>query len=89
MSITLTPFDFLLQAVPSLLLLMRDESVVVRDSVAWTLGRICEILPQVVIVDKFLQPLVDTLLKSLKAEPRVASNVCWVSWLQGYNSKSS
>lgn len=60
--------------------LMGDESVVVRDSVAWTLGRICEILPQVVIENN-LQLLVETLLTSLEAEPRVAANVCWVSLL--------
>jgi len=60
--------------------LMADESVVVRDSVAWTLGRICEILPQVVIENN-LQLLVETLLTSLEAEPRVAANVCWVSHL--------
>ena len=58
--------------------LMTDESVVVRDSVAWTLGRICELLPQVVIENN-LQLLVETLLTSLEAEPRVAANVCWVS----------
>ena len=57
--------------------LMKDQSVVVRDSVAWTLGRICEILPQVAI-DNFLQPLVETMLEALDAEPRVAANVCWV-----------
>ena len=59
---------------------MGDESVVVRDSVAWTLGRICEILPQVVIENN-LQHLVETLLTSLEAEPRVAANVCWVRHL--------
>ena len=59
---------------------MKDESVVVRDSVAWTLGRICELLPQVAI-DNFLQLLVETLLVGLDAEPRVAANVCWVSCL--------
>jgi len=62
-----------------LIKLMSDQSVVVRDSVAWTLGRICEILPQVAI-DNYLQQLVETLLASLDAEPRVAANVCWVSW---------
>ncbi|XP_020607239.1 importin subunit beta-1-like [Orbicella faveolata] len=63
-------------ATPMLINLMGDESVVVRDSVAWTLGRICEILPQVVIENN-LQLLVETLLTSLEAEPRVAANVCW------------
>ncbi|XP_022788287.1 importin subunit beta-1-like [Stylophora pistillata] len=77
------------KALPTLLHLMRDQSVVVRDSVAWTLGRICEILPQVVIGGKFLEPLVESLLESLKAEPRVAANVCWVSCLHLLVSKNS
>ena len=68
---------FLLQEMPSLIELMQDPSVVVRDSVAWTLGRICEILPQIAI-DHFLQPLVEALLAGLDSEPRVAANVCWV-----------
>ena len=62
-----------------LIKLMNDESVVVRDSVAWTLGRICEILPQVAI-ENYLQSLVETLLVGLDSEPRVASNVCWVGY---------
>ncbi|CAH3016733.1 unnamed protein product [Porites evermanni] len=67
---------FLLQLMPSLIESMQDRSVIVRDSVAWTLGRICEILPQIAI-DRFLQPLVDALLAGLDSEPRVAANVCW------------
>lgn len=83
-----TLLNSLLQALPTLLHLMGDQSVVVRDSVAWTLGRICEILPQVVIGGKLLQPLVESLLESLKAEPRVAANVCWVSCVSCLMSKS-
>lgn len=63
-------------AMPMLIKLMKDQSVVVRDSVAWTLGRICEILPQVAI-ENYLQSLIETLLEGLDAEPRVAANVCW------------
>ena len=65
---------------PMLINLMKDESVIVRDSVAWTLGRICEILPQVAM-ENFLEPLVEVMLTALDAEPRVAANVCWVSQL--------
>ena len=67
---------------------MGDQSVVVRDSVAWTLTQICEILPQVVIGGELLQLLVQSLLESLEAEPRVAANVCWVSCLGFLVSKS-
>ena len=62
-----------------LIKLMKDDSVIVRDSVAWTLGRICEILPQVAL-ENYLQPLIETLLDGLDAEPRVAANVCWVRY---------
>ncbi|KAL9958290.1 hypothetical protein ACROYT_G035289 [Oculina patagonica] len=63
-------------ATPTLISLMGDESVVVRDSVAWTLGRICEIIPQVVLENN-LETLVATLLNGLDTEPRVAANICW------------
>lgn len=67
---------YAVMAMPMLIKLMKDESVIVRDSVAWTLGRICEILPQVAL-ENYLQPLIETLLDGLDAEPRVAANVCW------------
>ena len=57
-----------------------NECVIVKDSVAWTIGRICEILPQVAISENFLVALVRTLIKNLDGEPRVAANVCWVSF---------
>ena len=62
-----------------LIALLRDESVVVRDTVAWTLGRICELLPEAVLNDAVFQPLLEALVTSLDAEPRVAANICWVS----------
>lgn len=51
--------------------------MIVKDSVAWTIGRICEILPQVAISDTYLMAMVTTLVKNLDGEPRVAANVCW------------
>lgn len=64
------------QALPTLIELMEDNSVVVRDTVAWTIGRICELIPDSVL-GSALDPLITTLLKGLHAEPRVAANVCW------------
>ena len=45
-------------------------------------GRVCEILPDTVINDKYLEPLLQALVAGMATEPRVASNVCWVrdSW---------
>lgn len=58
---------------------MKDPSVVVRDTTAWTVGRICELLPEAAINEMYLPPLLQCLIEGLGAEPRVASNVCWVS----------
>jgi importin subunit beta-1 len=66
------------QAMPTLIELMKDPSVVVRDTTAWTVGRICELLPEAAINEVYLAPLLQCLIEGLGAEPRVASNVCWV-----------
>ncbi|XP_054282000.1 importin subunit beta-1-like isoform X2 [Macrosteles quadrilineatus] len=65
------------QAMPTLIELMYDSSVVVRDTAAWTFGRICEIIPEAAINENYLKPLLESLVNGLKAEPRVATNVCW------------
>lgn len=67
------------QAMPMLIELLKDSSVVVRDTAAWTVGRVCELLPDSVIDEKTLNPLLHALVEGLTAEPRVASNVCWVN----------
>uniref|UniRef100_A0A8C2IKS3 Karyopherin (importin) beta 1 n=1 Tax=Cyprinus carpio TaxID=7962 RepID=A0A8C2IKS3_CYPCA len=66
-----------IQAMPTLIELMKDPSVVVRDTTAWTLGRICDLLPEAAINEVYLAPLLQCLIEGLGAEPRVASNVCW------------
>ncbi|XP_055926043.1 importin subunit beta-1-like isoform X2 [Argiope bruennichi] len=65
------------QAMPMFIELMSDESVVVRDTVAWTIGRVCELNPEAAVNEAYLKPLLEALVKGLSAEPRVASNVCW------------
>lgn len=68
-------------AMSTLLDLLKDSCVVVRDTAAWTVGRICEILPEAVINDHYLNPLLHAMVEGLNAEPRVAANVCWVGFL--------
>ncbi len=65
------------QAMPTLIELMYDNNVNVRDTTAWTIGRICEVIPQSAIDQQFLEPLLTALVNQLKTEPRVAANVCW------------
>ena len=62
---------------PTLIKLMYDSSVVVRDTAAWTFGRVCEIIPDAAINETYLKPLLEAFVNGLKAEPRVAANVCW------------
>ncbi|XP_013386092.1 importin subunit beta-1 [Lingula anatina] len=65
------------QAMPMLINLLKDPSVVVRDTAAWTVGRVCELLPDAVVNEVVLKPLLQALVEGLQSEPRVASNVCW------------
>jgi len=65
------------QAMPMLIELMKDNSVVVKDTAAWTIGRVCELIPEAAINPVTLQPLLEALVIGLASEPRVASNVCW------------
>ncbi|GAB1607726.1 importin subunit beta-1 isoform X1 [Argonauta hians] len=65
------------QAMPMLINLLKDRSVVVRDTTAWAVGRVCEILPEAVINNTCLPPLLEALVQGLEAESRVAHNVCW------------
>ncbi|XP_073941881.1 importin subunit beta-1-like isoform X1 [Choristoneura fumiferana] len=65
------------KAMPTLIEAMYDSSVAVRDTAAWTFGRICEIVPEAAINETYLNPLLESLVNGLKAEPRVAANVCW------------
>eukprot|EP00967_Tisochrysis_lutea_P053819 scaffold67089_cov34-Tisochrysis_lutea.AAC.7 len=74
-------------AIDLLIRLMRDQSVQVRDTAAWAIGRVCELhilfisQQQWVQMTHALQPgeppeAEGVLLAGLKDEPRVAANVC-------------
>lgn len=58
-------------------MLKTDNSLAVRDTCAWTLGRICERLPQTILQHPSVNDLVAALLMSLENDPRVATNACW------------
>lgn len=66
-----------LQALPILIEMMRDENVMVKDTTAWTLGRICELLITVIQTDVHLHPLVSALVAALDEQPRIVVNACW------------
>ena len=58
---------------------MGDEMVQVKDSAAWTIGRVCERCPSALLTETRIRPLLEALFVSLDGEPRVAVNACWVS----------
>mmetsp|Transcript_55137 Transcript_55137/g.102102 ORF Transcript_55137/g.102102 Transcript_55137/m.102102 type:complete len:866 (+) Transcript_55137:475-3072(+) len=53
---------------------LKDSSVAVRDTLAWTLGRMAQFHPSIVPI----QVLTPLLAERLNDVPRVAVNVCWV-----------
>lgn len=63
------------QALPVLLQHMKDPVVYVKDTTAWTIGRVCQLHPNTVA--PMLPTLIQVLLESLVDSPRVAANVCW------------
>lgn len=65
------------QALPILLEMTRDENLLVKDTVAWTLGRICDLLVSALKPDVHLHPLVSALVNSLDEKPRIVANCCW------------
>ncbi|KAJ3009254.1 karyopherin beta [Thoreauomyces humboldtii] len=64
------------QALPVLLGLMKDPSVLVKDTTAWTLGRVCELLPNFIPME-CLQLFMSSLLEGLQEHHRVAANCAW------------
>lgn len=64
------------QAIGFLMGCMTFDNILVRDTTAWTLGRICE-LHYGCISGEMLPSLMQLLLEGLDQEPRVSHNVCY------------
>ena len=62
-------------AFPVLLTNMRDAHDLVKDTAAWTVGRICSLHPET--TQPFLDHLMSAFIHGLEDVPSVASNVCW------------
>ncbi|KAJ7691521.1 armadillo-type protein [Mycena olivaceomarginata] len=75
--IVLTPLTA--QALPLLIDMMTDTNTDVKDTVAWPLGRICDLLIQTIKPDVHLLAWVSALIRGLADKhPRIVSNCCWV-----------
>lgn len=65
------------QALPVLITMMNDDSVHVKDSVAYALGRICEAVSDAIDPREHLQSLITALFGGLTSHPKMASSCCW------------
>ncbi|KAL8943884.1 MAG: hypothetical protein Q9216_000778 [Gyalolechia sp. 2 TL-2023] len=65
------------QALPVLIQMMDDTAVQVKDSAAYTLGRICENVSDAIDPQTHLAPLVGSLFTGLSSNPKMAGSCCW------------
>lgn len=65
------------QALPLLIGMMTDQNLHVKDTTAWTLGRICDLLIITIKPDVHLHPLISALVNGLQDSPRIIANCCW------------
>ncbi|TFK71549.1 ARM repeat-containing protein [Pluteus cervinus] len=65
------------QALPLLIDMMNDPHAHVKDTTAWTLGRISDLLIGVIRPDIHLHPLIAALVNGLQDSPRIVANCCW------------
>lgn len=65
------------QALPMLIGMMDDKHLIVKDSAAYALGRICDYLSDAIDPDVHLQPLIQALFAGLASSPKMAASCCW------------
>lgn len=65
------------QALPLLVDMMSDSHESVKDTTAWTLSRICDVLVQTIRPDIHLHPMASKLVEGLRDSPRIAFHCCW------------
>jgi importin subunit beta-1 len=65
------------QALGLLIDMMQDANVHVKDTTAWTLGRICDILVTTIKPELHLHALVRALVAGLDDSPRIVTNASW------------
>ncbi|KAF3926976.1 Transportin-2 [Dactylellina cionopaga] len=65
------------QALPVLVAMMSDKVVMVKDSAAYALGRICECCGSAIEANVHLQGLISALFTGLNDNTRMAGSCCW------------
>lgn len=65
------------QALPTLIGMMSDDNIHVKDSAAYALGRICEAVPSALDAQQHLPRLIAALFHGLSSHPKMAASCCW------------
>lgn len=65
------------QALPPILQLINDDTLQVKDTVAWCLGRIADLWATSIDTATQLPSLLQALMHGLKDHPKVSTNCCW------------
>ena len=65
------------QALPVLISMMSDQVNQVKDTTAWTLGRITDLVCKAIYPDMTLPGVIQALLTGLNDNPRIVTNCCW------------
>jgi importin subunit beta-1 len=65
------------QALPVMIGMMDDPHVIVKDSTAFALGRICMFASGSIDPTAHIQPLIAALFNGLSGSPRIASSCCF------------
>eukprot|EP00043_Microstomoeca_roanoka_P027243 m.13887 g.13887 ORF g.13887 m.13887 type:complete len:879 (+) comp7447_c0_seq1:172-2808(+) len=69
--------EIVVQAALPIVNLIQDPSVVVQDSVAWIIGRMVELFPDIILTPDYFSTVLEALGFGLSLAPRVAANACW------------
>ncbi|KAI0461360.1 hypothetical protein LJB42_001028 [Komagataella kurtzmanii] len=65
------------QALQPILQLMQDESLHVKETVAWCLGRIADLVIDAIDINQHLPAVIQAVVQGLADHPKVSTNCCW------------
>lgn len=67
----------IMTALPSIENAISDESLQVKETAAWCLGRIAELAIAAIDVQQSLNGILEAIVRGLQDHPRVSTNCCW------------
>ena len=65
------------QAMPILIGMMSDQSLQVKDSAAYALGRVCDVCSDAIEPTTQLEQIISALFDGLTSHPKMAASCCW------------